>query len=641
MSTRSSKERKRIREKRTITATIGYSFVIVLIVLLVMSQTLTNFYTKALMIERGEAMKSLAIASSTALSHTNINENMTYPLDVYGYDDENNYIFDIYTKAGNSFLRLYTSSSDADIDDYTLEGAGDEYNECFEEQIVTLTTRTEDKVDYVCAIAPIISPQNTVAGILEIRMPVTDFGATSNGMSLSWIFTILAIAVSIGVLIYEFNMLISTISRGMRPNVPILISYGIEGCSFLSFFYAFAAIMQPIVFSQFFKDSLYSYPKVLSQILIGITLIFYAFGFFSFAGLRRSLKNSFTSNFYLIGITVVGYVLSLLCGAINNPYVLMVLALPIGIANGSCLDFLRDYRINSKSLGIPEFGDRIIHITQLIGYVLGVSVGSVIGGIFYERFGLAVVMIVSGALLVLTSIALVFFMPGNTTVRESYLPINTWLETLTNKKSGNLQLSTFFVLGVIASYCFVFLPNFLETVGISLATSSFYYLLIAFVAFVIMPYVKKNIANVLTLRLRVLISSVSTIAGLLLFAIIPTAKIMVITVALFGVAIGIHDYTYMYALSAACRNIFRCNIRKCCENTFLLGFIFAIPVFVIALTTNVSIVFIILSLVVVILALLYPLSSNARQIDEQLSNSSKKSAQASYDTYNNNSNGGV
>ena len=156
-----------------------------------------------------------------------------------------------------------------------------------------------------------------------------------------------------------------------------------------------------------------------------------------------------------------------------------------------------------------------------------------------------------------------------------------------------------------------------------------------------MPYVKKNIANVLTLRLRVLISSVSTIAGLLLFAIIPTAKIMVITVALFGVAIGIHDYTYMYALSAACRNIFRCNIRKCCENTFLLGFIFAIPVFVIALTTNVSIVFIILSLVVVVLALLYPLSSNARQIDEQLSNSSKKSAQASYDTYNNNSNGGV
>ena len=123
---RNSAEIKRRKEKRSIAATIGYCFVIVLVVLMVMSNILTDNYTVVLESERAEAMESIAVSCSTALGHSRIVEGMDFPLPVYEYSDGKSYTFDIYTKAGNSFLRLCTTSDYSGTEQYYLSGVGDE-----------------------------------------------------------------------------------------------------------------------------------------------------------------------------------------------------------------------------------------------------------------------------------------------------------------------------------------------------------------------------------------------------------------------------------------------------------------------------------------------------------------------------------
>ena len=90
---RNSAEIKRRKERRGIAATIGYCFVIVLVVLMVMSNILSDHYTVVLETERAEAMETLAVSCSTALGHSRIVEGMTYPLPVYQYGKDKNYIF--------------------------------------------------------------------------------------------------------------------------------------------------------------------------------------------------------------------------------------------------------------------------------------------------------------------------------------------------------------------------------------------------------------------------------------------------------------------------------------------------------------------------------------------------------------------
>ena len=613
---RTTQARKKQQMRRTIASTIGYSFVIVLVVLLVMSSVLTDSYTRALEIERGEAMKSCAVSCSAALSYVDIHENMSYPLSVYSYAEGKNYTVDIYTKAGNSFLRLYTSANTESIEDYTLTGAGEVYNDCFELQEVALTKRTENKIEYVCAIAPIISEQNTVSGILEIRMPMSDFTSTVNGMSLSWIFTIFAIAVSVGIIIYEINLLISTVSGGMKVDVPILIMYGKEACGFISFFFAFAAIMQPIVLAVYYKESLSDLNSVLVQVIIGVSLILYAFGFFGFKGLRKAVKEKFTSKVALLSVTVFGYFLTLVAGIVANPYVILALLLPISICNGMTYDYLRDYRINAGSLGYKEYDDRTIHRLQYISYFLGASVGTVLTGIFYERFGILVVFIVSGACTILTAASMLLFMRNNNPVRESPLPINKWLELIGNKYTGKLLMSAFFVLGIIFCFLIGFVPNYLETVGISLATSAFYYLLCAFVALFVMPIFKRNFENVLTSKIRILISSASTVLGLLLFALLPTAKVLVVTVCLFGISLGSHDFIFLYVLARLAKDRIRGNLRKACEMTFVAAVLLSLPFYAVALSINqVRIVLLILTFITVFIAFAYPLSKISNNAD--------------------------
>ncbi|MCQ2482498.1 MAG: hypothetical protein MJ153_03315 [Clostridia bacterium] len=619
---RNSAEKRRLREKRAISATIGYCFVTVLVVLLVMSSYLSDVYIGVLRTERAATMKSLALACSTTLNYTDIHEGMQYPLPEYCYAENKPYTVDIYTRAGNSYIRLYSSDPDSE-EDYTLSGAGDDYNTCFEEQTVCLTKRTDKKVNYVCAIAPIISSENTVSGIIEIRMPSSDFESTVNGMSLSWIFTIFAIAVSMGIFIFEINLLVTSMSAGYSNNVPQLFAYGENAVRFLSFFMAFSSVMQPIILSSYIKDkfkdnySLGDSKDIIVQLLILVALLIFVAGFFGFKSIKKSIKFKITSRISIIAIPVVSYLLSLVCGLVNNLVVTMVLVLPISFASGFVFDYLRDYRINAASLRFEDFNDSKIHSLQNTSHFLGIAVGTVVAGVCYERFGILVVTLISGACLILTAIGLSFFFKSNNPRNEQYVSLGNHLEMLGNHYLGGLLLSAYLVLGFIFAFILGFVPNFLETVGITLATSSFYYLICAFVACFIAVIIRNSFSNIMSTKVKVTISSSAAVIGLLLFALLPTAKVLVVTVMLLGLSLGMNDFTYLYALAYLAKSGgISLSVRRLAEKTFVLGICFGLFVNAIALSLNkLRIVFIVTVIILVVFAFMYPVSSVASLVD--------------------------
>lgn len=618
---RNSAEIRRRKERKSIATTIGYCFVIVLVVLLVMSKTLTDTYTVVLESERAEAMESISVACSTALGHTNIEEGMTFPLPVYEYAKGKPYTFDIYTKAGNSFLRLCTTSENSSIEQYYLSGVGDYYNNCFELQQSAFTTRTDDGIKYVCAIAPIISAENTVAGILEVRMPYSDFVSTVNGMSLSWVFTIISIAVAMGIIIYELNLFVSTVSRGISGNVPVIIMYGKEAVSFLSFFASLGAVMIPVIIPLYVKDCLpdYSYSSPIVQSLIALGIILYAFGFFGGSAIRRELKFKLTSRIALIVTNAIGYMFSLLAGIVDLLPVTLVLILFTGFAYGMAFNVMRDYRMNAGRLGYEEYSDRKIHNVQYTGYFLGIAVGTVIAGICYERFGLLIVNVIAGAVMIIASLGIVFFMRDNQPVKESYFPITRWLELMSDKYAGRFLASSFLSMGVLVAFMLCFLPNYLPTVGISLATASFYYLVATFAALFLGYIIKERYAYAMTSRVRVLLSSFSSLLGLLLFALVPTAKMLFVTSALVGLGLGIHDFYYLYVLYLLTNSRFKnkYNLRRACEISFVTGGLISVPVYMLALMFDIRIVFIVALVIYFIVSFLYPLSQYSSQIDER------------------------
>ena len=611
-------ESARARDKRIISSAIGYCFAIILVVLLVMSRQLSSVYVTALKSERADAMQKCAVSSAMALSYTQVSENMNYMLPVYSYDKDKQYMISVYTMAGDSFLRLYSSTaSPTSNEQYYLTGVGDQYINCFQLQETAFTSRNEGGKTYVCAIAPIISSENTVSGILEIMMPKADFDNTVNGMSLSWVFTIFSIAISMGIAIFELNLIISTMSHGISGNTPVLVMYGENANRFLSFFAAFGSIMMPISFADYFKDSLSNMPVYVIQALIAGALLLFLFGFFGFSSIRAELKSKLTSRVALLTITGLGYFLALVAGIINIPYVTAVLALPVGFCFGMPLDFLRDYRINAGKLGYKDYSDKIIHNVQSTSYFLGVSVGTVITGICYERFGLLIVAVISGAALILTAVGMIYFMQNNNVVKEAPLTTGSWLRVISDSRAGRFLNSSFLMLGVSVAFMLVFIPNFLGNVGISLATSSFFYLVCAFSACAVCTFIKTHYEHILTSKIRVLIQAASTVLGLLVFALLPSAKTLVVTSALLGISLGIHDFYYIYALYLICSGRIRTNLRKCAEYTFYFGIGIIIPIAMTAfMVNNVRIVMLIVTVLVALIAFIYPASAYSSMVDD-------------------------
>lgn len=611
-------ESAKARDKRLISSTIGYCFAIILVVLLVMSRQLSSVYITTLESERADAMMKCAVSSSAALTYTRVSENMSYMLPIYSYAENKPYTVSVYTMAGDSFLRLYSSAADVNsTEQYYLTGVGDQYINCFQLQETAFTQRTEAGKAYVCAISPIISSENTVSGILEIMMPKDEFQGTLNGMSLSWIFTIVSIAISMGIAIFELNLIISTMSHGISGNTPVLVMYGENANRFLSFFAAFGSVMLPISFADYFKDSLTDMPVYVVHALIAVSLLLFIWGFFGFSSIRYELKSKLTSRVALIFVTGAGYFLALVAGIINIPYVTAAIALPVGFCFGMPIDFLRDYRINAGKLGYKDYSDRIIHNVQSTSYFLGVSVGTVITGICYERFGLLIVAVISGAALILTAVGMIYFMQNNSVVREAPLTVGSWLHVLSDSMAGRFLNSSFLMLGVSLSFMLIFIPNFLGNVGISLATSSFFYLVCAFSACVVCGFVKNHYEHILTSKVRVLIQSASTVLGLLVFAMMPSAKTLVVTSVLIGISLGIHDFYYIYALYLICSGRIRTNLRKCAEYAFYLGIGLMVPISMTAfMVDNVRIVMIIVTVLVALISFVYPASAYSSTVDE-------------------------
>ena len=615
---KTSTETAQSRDRRLISSTIGYCFTIILVVLLVMATQLSKTYMKALKSERADMMEKCAVSSAAALSYTDVREGMNYMLPIYKYGNDKQYIVNIYTMAGDSFLRLYSSTATGHVEQYYLTGAGNQYIDCFSLLQASFTSRNDSGTAYVCAIAPIISSENTVAGVLEIMMPRSDFDSSVNGMSLSWIFTIISIAISMGIIVFELNLLISTVSRGISGNAPVLVMYGENANRFLSFFTAFGSIMMPVTFADYFKEQLSSFPKPAIQAFICVTLILFVWGYVGFSELRNSIKMKLTSRIALVAVTCVGYFLALIAGVISFPYLTTVLALPIGFCFGMSFDYLRDYRINAGRLGYKDYNDRVIHNVQSASYFLGVAVGAVIAGICYERFGLFIVTIISGAALVLTSIGMIYFMQNNTQVREAPLSLSGYLSVFADSRIARFLNSSFLMLGIAIAFMLMFVPNYLDSVGISLPTTSFYFLVCGFMACFVCGFAKNRLAHMLTSRTRVLIQAASTVLGLLAFAIMPSAKTLVVTSAFLGIALGIHDYYYIYVLYLICNGNVRANLRKLAEYTVYFGAGIFLPVIMVAfMVNNVRITFLIFTLIVAILAFLYPLSSFSGMIDER------------------------
>ncbi|MCR4688245.1 MAG: MFS transporter [Saccharofermentans sp.] len=611
-------ETPKARDKRITSTTIGFCFAIVLVVLLVLSNQLSGIYVQALESERADAMEKCAISSAAALSYSEIEENMSYMLPIYEYAEGTPYIVNIYTMAGDSFLRLYTSTADNTTEQFYLTGnIGDQYINCFTLQETAFTARTEGGNSYVCAIAPILSAENTVAGVLEIAMPRADFEATVNGMSLSWVFTIISIAISMGIVIFELNLFISTVAKGVSGNAPVLVMYGENANRFLSFFMAFGSIMVPITFSTFFKEML-EFDDIIVQVIIAVADLLFIVGFFGFSEIKLLIKSKLTSRIAVVLVSAFGYFLMLIAGIIGNPYVLLALTLPVGFCYGMPLNYLRDYRINAGRLGYKDFSDRNIHNIQSSSYFLGVSVGTVIAGICYERFGILIVSIISGAALILTAIGMIIFMQNNNPVKEAPLSISNWMQIATDKYAGKFLNSSFLILGICLSFLLIFIPNYLEKVGISLATSSFYFLLCWFVACIVCMFLKNRYAHILNSRARVVIQALAVTLGLLLFSLLPSAKMLVITVALLGVALGIHDFYYIYVLYLICGKRIKANLRKVAEYTFFFGMGIVVPVFMLAfMLGKIRIVMLVATAIIGLLSFVYPASSFSASLDDK------------------------
>jgi hypothetical protein len=101
------------------------------------------------------------------------------------------------------------------------------------------------------------------------------------------------------------------------------------------------------------------------------------------------------------------------------------------------------------------------------------------------------------------------------------------------------------------------------------------------------------------------------------FALLPSAKTLVITSALLGISLGIHDFYYIYALYLICSGRIRTNLRKCAEYTFYFGIGIIIPIAMTAfMVNNVRIVMLIVTVLVALVAFIYPASAYSSMVDD-------------------------
>ena len=597
--------------KKAVANQIGFCLITVIVILFVVSRLVTSVYLSALQSQRKTALMSFASQSSVALSHMTLADGMQFPYDCPKYDGDKQYIANVYVKAGNSFLRVYTSDKSYDeTKQYVLTGAGDEYTEAFEQQQLIVTRRTSEDVAYVTSVAPIIGTDGTVSGIVEIMEPKADFEATVNGMSLSWTFTMISISVAIAIVYKEMHSLLDTLMKQPDKTVPRAVMYGPSPFHLIAFFSAIGCSMPLIVLASYLKDSLKEFfdSNALIHVWIILAVLMFLFGFWRFVHLRDLLIKRLTARIALLVSVVSAFVLLLLCGVINVPFLTIAFQLPIGFFLGMLFQFQREYRLHASRTGQAEYSERKVHQIQYSGYLLGAAVGAVIAGILYERFGLFTVLMVASFFLFVDAIQVLYFVKHCPPSNEPVVRLPNFFYALKNSKSGTFAWSTVFPLGVQFSFFLVFVPDFLEKVQISLATLAFYYMVSIVCSQVIMKLLTIWFEDFFTSRTRITLSAVLSTVGYLAFALNPTAKVLVIAVTFLGLSLGLHEFGYLDYYKSLIRQDKHVIARVILMRTFTSGSLIGAVVFGIANAFNsVRMPLLAIALIMLVISAAYPL----------------------------------
>lgn len=598
--------------QRSLASQIGYCFVVLLAILIVMSMSVSQAYTSILKQDRSDALMSASAVSAISAAHLPLQEGMTYPCPIPTYrrgQDVVPYTVNIYTKAGNSFLLVYSSLSTKDENEQTtLDGAGAAYQSVFNEQKVVVSTRSDKKGSYVAGVAPVMSKDGTVAGILEVTMPASDFDFTNNGISLSWVFTIIAIAVALCMVYYETHKLLQTVFSKPDRQLPKIIRYGLSGCQSIAFFSAMACTMPPMVIAAFVVSQATSkQDKVITTLFVILAETLFALGFFGFRSLRVALIRSLTTRVALIVSVFSAFVLLILSSVFNNLIIYIAVLLPIGFFLGMVFYFQREYRIYAGRLGYDDFKNHKILSTQFTGFVLGACVGAVMSGMLYERFGLLAVSLVCGILLLVVGIQALLFVQHCPPSPSSDLNLPSLLYALSSAKSGSYLWSTMVTIGVQISFFFLFVPKLIGSLQMSIATVAFYYILFFFIGSVIVKAILSLLPGHLNAKAKVVLSSSCQTVGLLLLSFFPTAKILVATVALFAIAMSLHDFRQLEQYTEMLREDKHKMAREILESCISLGGVIgALSFGLVFLFDNKMIPLLVLSLLYGLLLFAYP-----------------------------------
>ncbi|MDD4094647.1 MAG: hypothetical protein PHP22_00145 [Oscillospiraceae bacterium] len=603
--------------KRSVAAQLSFCFVVTLVILLVVSSMITTTYVAVLEKQRAEAIKAVAVSCGLNLSGTTIEEGMVYPLPIHEFAKRKPYIVNIYLNAGNSFIRVYSSMPEDDTakpDDsqFILDDVSSEYKKAFDQMTVELSSRTEDKVGYLTAVAPIIGSSGAASGIIEVMMTEEEFHGTVNGFSLSWVFTILSIALSITLVYYQTHKMLVTVFARPDRQLPKIIRYGFAGCETIAFFSAMGCVIPPLIISQFLKNSAFlsELPDYAVQGLIALSVTLYSIGFFGLRSIRVQIFNRLTARVALVVSVVVSFLLLLLNGILSHPISFVLLQLPIAFGLGMLFFFQREYRVYAGRLGHEGFDERTIQSKQFSSQVLGAGVGAVMAGIVYDRFGLLAVLLISGVFLFIVTILSMLFVQHCPSSNEPTLHLSTFIHAISNRRSGSFLISAIVTAGMQLAFFIAFVPNFLGTVGISLATVSFYYMLFSLCCLVMVRlflFVSRVRMNVVT---SLWLSALLQLVGFIAFAILPTAKMLVLSVALFGIAMGLHEFKYPDYYSSLIREEKRSISGIIVERGFAIGVTLSALLFtVILMISSIRVALLVYCLLSAAMLFAYPIMS--------------------------------
>lgn len=561
----------RPEKKNGLALSIGYCFVVILVILTVLSKNLASAYQQVLEQERANELRTYASVSAIQISGYDIGEGMQFNFDLP-------YKTNVYMRAGNAFLSVYSSYQAIDTEEHpiTLEGGGDEYRKAFDQQELVVVERKEADNYYIAAVAPIVSYDGSTSGLIEIMMRTSEFAYSENGVTLSWQFTILSIAVALTIVFYQIRRLTDTLTEKPDQHLPKIIRYGLNGCQSISFFSAVATVLLILSLGENIRSlsaRMIDWSEINQNLIFLLGLFVFMLGMFSFSGFRTMLARMLTTKIALFVSVLAMGIFLIVSGFVENLIVFIILLLPIGFCLGMVFHFQREYRIYAGRLGYEEFSERTIHKTQYYGYLLGACVGAVLSGIVYERFGWKIVAILSLVIFLLVMVESMIFVQHCPSSDTSKLYLPNFFYALLNKKSGTFVWSAYIPMGMQLPLFLLFIPQFLNSLNMSLATVAFYYILFFFVGVVFVQFIFKMQFLRFSMNGRIITSAILQLIGLLILALMPNAKTLVVTVAILGFALGLHDFQYLPFYQSMIREDKQPLTRKITEKAFALGVI--------------------------------------------------------------------